>query len=55
VDKPLKAVETLHVLVAQGLKKPSDEVPLSKAIQDLVAVKFTLQNELLSSARKFFF
>jgi 3-oxoacyl-ACP reductase-like protein len=52
-DEPLKAVETLRVLVAQGLKKPLDDVPLSKAIKDLVGGKSTLQNELLGSARKF--
>jgi fatty acid synthase subunit alpha len=51
-DEPLKAVETLRVLVAQGLKKPLNDVPLSKAIKDLVGGKSTLQNELLGSARK---
>lgn len=50
-DEPLKAVETLRVLVAQGLKKPLSEVPLSKAIKDLVGGKSTLQNELLGSAQ----
>lgn len=51
-DEPLKAVETLRALVAQGLKKPLSDVPLSKAIKDLVGGKSTLQNELLGSARK---
>ncbi|EGF98545.1 uncharacterized protein MELLADRAFT_79679 [Melampsora larici-populina 98AG31] len=49
--EPLKAVETLRVLIAQGLKKPLSEVPLSKAIKDLVGGKYTLQNELLGSAQ----
>jgi len=39
--------------VAQGLKKSLVDVPLSKAIKDLVGGKSTLQNELLGSARKF--
>ncbi|KAI7955320.1 hypothetical protein MJO28_005720 [Puccinia striiformis f. sp. tritici] len=50
-DEPLQAVETLRVLVAQGLKKPLSDVPLSKAIKDLVGGKSTLQNELLGSAQ----
>ncbi|CAH7689739.1 fatty acid synthase subunit beta [Phakopsora pachyrhizi] len=50
-DQPLQAVETLRVLVAQGLKKPLDEVPLSKSIKDLVGGKSTMQNELLGSAQ----
>ncbi|OAV88120.1 hypothetical protein PTTG_29145 [Puccinia triticina 1-1 BBBD Race 1] len=45
------AVETLCVLVAQGLKKPLDDAPLSKAIKDFVGGKSTLQNELLGSAQ----
>lgn len=50
-DEPVKAVEALRVLVAQGLKKPLADVPLSKAIKDLVGGKSTLQNELLGSAQ----
>ncbi|KAF8577776.1 fatty acid synthase [Ramaria rubella] len=46
-DEPLKAVDTLRVIVAQKLKKKFDEVPLSKSIKDLVGGKSTLQNEVL--------
>ena len=35
-DAPVAAVEILRVLVAQKLKKPLGEIPLSKAIKDLV-------------------
>ncbi|KNZ49044.1 uncharacterized protein VP01_5240g1 [Puccinia sorghi] len=50
-DEPLKAVKTLWVLVAQVPKKPLADLPLPKAIKDLVGGKSTLQNELLGSAR----
>ncbi|KZS94178.1 fatty acid synthase [Sistotremastrum niveocremeum HHB9708] len=46
-DEPLKAVDTLRVIIAQKLKKKADEVPLSKTIKDLVGGKSTLQNEIL--------
>ncbi|KAG8889684.1 3-oxoacyl-[acyl-carrier-protein] synthase [Tulasnella sp. 332] len=46
-DEPLKAVDTLRVIIAQKLKKKVDEVPLSKTIKDLVGGKSTLQNEIL--------
>ncbi|QRW18188.1 fatty acid synthase subunit beta [Rhizoctonia solani] len=46
-DEPLKAVDTLRVIIAQKLKKKVDEVPISKAIKDLVGGKSTLQNEIL--------
>ncbi|KAK4046934.1 fatty acid synthase alpha subunit Lsd1 [Microbotryomycetes sp. JL201] len=46
-DEPLKAVDTLRVIIAQKLKKPVGEVPLSKSIKDLVGGKSTLQNEIL--------
>lgn len=46
-DEPLKAVDTLRVIIAQKLKKGVDEVPLSKTIKDLVGGKSTLQNEIL--------
>ncbi|KAG0311839.1 beta subunit of fatty acid synthetase, partial [Dissophora globulifera] len=38
-DAPIKAIEILHVIVAQKLKKTVEEVPLSKAIKDLVGGK----------------
>ena len=46
-DEPLKAVDTLRVIIAQKLKKSVSEVPLSKTIKDLVGGKSTLQNEIL--------
>lgn len=45
-DEPLKAVDTLRAIIAQKLKKPISEVPLNKAIKDLVGGKSTLQNEV---------
>jgi len=36
------------VIVAQKLKNPTNEVPLSKSIKDLIGGKSTLQNEILS-------
>jgi 3-oxoacyl-ACP reductase-like protein len=44
----------LCILVAQGLKKPLKEGPLSKDIKDLIGGKSTLQNELLGCTGKFF-
>lgn len=46
-DEPLKAVDTLRVIIAQKLKKSVGEVPLSKTIKDLVGGKSTLQNEII--------
>jgi fatty acid synthase subunit alpha len=53
-DEPLKAIDVIHVLVAQKLKKSIDEVPLSKAIKDLVGGKSTMQNEILGDLGKEF-
>ncbi|KAK9347028.1 3-oxoacyl-reductase [Lipomyces starkeyi] len=53
-DEPVKAVEILRSLVAQKLKKPYDQVPLAKAIKDLVGGKSTLQNEILGDLGKEF-
>ena len=39
-DEPVQAVEIVRVLIAQKLKKHLLEVPLSKAIKDLVGGKF---------------
>jgi fatty acid synthase subunit alpha len=47
-DAPLKAVDTLRIIIAQKLKKKVEEVPLSKTVKDLVGGKSTLQNEILS-------
>ncbi|KAG8968299.1 3-oxoacyl-[acyl-carrier-protein] synthase [Tulasnella sp. 419] len=46
-DEPLRAVDTLRIIIAQKLKKKVEEVPLSKTIKDLVGGKSTLQNEIL--------
>lgn len=39
-DEPVQAVDIVRTLIAQKLKKPLLEVPLSKAIKDLVGGKF---------------
>lgn len=41
-DAPVQAVEVVRALVAQKLKKPLQDIPLSKAIKDLVGGEFTL-------------
>lgn len=45
-DAPVQAVEIIRALIAQKLKKAVSEVPLSKAIKDLVGGK---ENQLQSS------
>jgi fatty acid synthase subunit alpha len=39
-DAPVQAIEIVRALIAQKLKKSLEEVPLSKAIKDLVGGKF---------------
>ena len=46
-DEPLKATETLRVIIAQKLKKSVGEISLQKSIKDMVGGKSTLQNEIL--------
>ncbi|KAF2236099.1 fatty acid synthase-like protein [Viridothelium virens] len=53
-DAPVSAVDILRALVAQKLKKPLSDIPLSKAIKDLVGGKSTLQNEILGDLGKEF-
>ncbi|EGP89632.1 unnamed protein product [Zymoseptoria tritici ST99CH_1A5] len=53
-DAPVGAVDILRTLVAQKLKKPFADIPLSKAIKDLVGGKSTLQNEILGDLGKEF-
>ncbi|KAI9818699.1 MAG: 3-oxoacyl-[acyl-carrier-protein] synthase [Thelocarpon impressellum] len=53
-DVPVPAVDVVRALVAQKLKKPLTEIPLSKAIKDLVGGKSTLQNEILGDLGKEF-
>ncbi|KAH6634613.1 hypothetical protein B0J18DRAFT_376636 [Chaetomium sp. MPI-SDFR-AT-0129] len=53
-DAPVQALDIVRALVAQKLKKPVSEIPLSKAIKDLVGGKSTLQNEILGDLGKEF-
>lgn len=53
-DVPVSAVDILRTLVAQKLKKNLTDIPLSKAIKDLVGGKSTLQNEILGDLGKEF-
>ncbi|KAF2267871.1 hypothetical protein CC78DRAFT_510962 [Lojkania enalia] len=53
-DAPVTATDVLRALVAQKLKKPLLDIPLSKAIKDLVGGKSTLQNEILGDLGKEF-
>ncbi|KAB8339216.1 hypothetical protein FH972_022150 [Carpinus fangiana] len=53
-DAPVKAVDILRSLVAQKLKKYLTEIPLGKAVKDLVGGKSTLQNEILGDLGKEF-
>ncbi|KAK3715892.1 beta subunit of fatty acid synthetase [Vermiconidia calcicola] len=53
-DAPVGAVDVLRALVAQKLKKQLQDIPLSKAIKDLVGGKSTLQNEILGDLGKEF-
>ncbi|KAK4542587.1 3-oxoacyl-[acyl-carrier-protein] synthase [Oleoguttula mirabilis] len=53
-DAPVGAVDILRALIAQKLKKPLADIPLSKAIKDLVGGKSTLQNEILGDLGKEF-
>ena len=46
-DEPLKAVDTLRVIIAQKLKKSVGDISLQKNIKDMVGGKSTLQNEIL--------
>ncbi|KAI0483302.1 fatty acid synthase subunit alpha [Xylariaceae sp. FL0804] len=53
-DAPVTALEILRALIAHKLKKPYSEVPMGKAIKDLVGGKSTLQNEILGDLGKEF-
>ncbi|KAI2635524.1 fatty acid synthase subunit alpha [Xylaria nigripes] len=53
-DAPVTALEIVRALIAQKLKKPFLDVPLGKAIKDLVGGKSTLQNEILGDLGKEF-
>ncbi|KAJ1905625.1 fatty acid synthase alpha subunit Lsd1, partial [Coemansia sp. IMI 209127] len=53
-DVPVKPIDIIHTIVCQKLKKPLDEVPVSKSIKELVGGKSTLQNEILGDLQKEF-
>ncbi|KAF2280046.1 uncharacterized protein EI97DRAFT_108781 [Westerdykella ornata] len=53
-DAPVTATDILRAIIAQKLKKPLLEIPLNKAIKDLVGGKSTLQNEILGDLGKEF-
>ncbi|KAL4801748.1 hypothetical protein BDV18DRAFT_164560 [Aspergillus unguis] len=53
-DAPVTALDVVRTLVAQKLKKALSEIPLNKAIKDLVGGKSTLQNEILGDLGKEF-
>ena len=53
-DAPVGAVDIVRALIAQKLKKPLADIPLTKAIKDLVGGKSTLQNEILGDLGKEF-
>ncbi|KAL9619278.1 MAG: hypothetical protein Q9160_006130 [Pyrenula sp. 1 TL-2023] len=53
-DTPITATDVLRSLIAQKLKKSLIDIPLSKAIKDLVGGKSTLQNEILGDLGKEF-
>ncbi|PUU74709.1 hypothetical protein B9Z19DRAFT_1103326 [Tuber borchii] len=53
-DELVQAVDILRSLIAEKLKKPLSEIPLLKAIKDLVNGKSTLENEVLGDVQKEF-
>lgn len=53
-DEPVKASLVIHTLVAHKLKKSLNDIPMSKAIKDLVGGKSTVQNEILGDLGKEF-
>ncbi|KAI9782573.1 MAG: 3-oxoacyl-[acyl-carrier-protein] synthase [Geoglossum umbratile] len=53
-DAPVSATDIVRALIAQKLKKPLADIPLAKAIKDLVGGKSTLQNEILGDLGKEF-
>ncbi|RKF83307.1 Fatty acid synthase subunit alpha [Golovinomyces cichoracearum] len=53
-DSPVSAIDIIRSLIAQKLKKPLQDISLSKAIKDLVGGKSTLQNEILGDLGKEF-
>ena len=53
-DVPVRALDILHIIVAQKLKKKVNEMPLSKSIKDLVGGKSMMQNKILGGLQQEF-
>ena len=53
-DAPVPAALVLRTLVAHKLKKPLEDIPMTKTIKDLVGGKSTVQNEILGDLGKEF-
>lgn len=53
-DVPLKPLQVIQAVVSHKLKKPIDQIPISKAVKDLVGGKSTVQNEILGDLGKEF-
>ncbi|ORZ36809.1 fatty acid synthase alpha subunit reductase [Catenaria anguillulae PL171] len=51
-DEPISSKLLLAAIIAQKLKKPLAEIPLSKSVKDLVGGKSTMQNEILGDLQK---
>lgn len=53
-DVPVAAVDILHAIIAQKVKRSLSEIPLSKSIKDISGGKSTLQNEILGDLQNEF-
>lgn len=53
-DEPIKPIQIIHALIAHKLKKPIEQISLSKTIKDLVGGKSTVQNEIVGDLGKEF-
>ncbi|KAI9178750.1 fatty acid synthase alpha subunit Lsd1 [Blastocladiella emersonii ATCC 22665] len=51
-EAPIASTLLLGAIIAQKLKKPLAELPMSKTIKDLVGGKSTMQNEILGDLQK---
>jgi len=53
-DEDIQVKHLIHILIAQKLKKSTQEIPMTATIKDLVGGKSTLQNEVLGDLQKEF-
>src|SRR5690606_35963900 len=53
-DRPLKAMDVLHAMVAQKLKKALKDINPESTIKELVGGKSTMQNEIIGDVEKEF-